>query len=173
MANFIDPVLEVVRERFGKILYADEIRTWAFFEELGLNQDQLDELYEEIACPGFCSSLPPAAGAIDGLSRLRELVDDIYAVTTPWPSATSWAREREEWLSHHFGITKVVHTVDKHIIAGDIFVDDHAGNVARWQAEHPSGQGMIWTASYNRHASGYRVSGWADLCNYIKWRKKQ
>src|SRR5258708_1022140 len=50
----------------------------------------------------FWGELKPIEGAIEGISRLRELGFDVIFVSAPWLSCETWERTRQNWLADHF-----------------------------------------------------------------------
>lgn len=172
VCDWLGGALEVVEDVTGKRFYRDEVRNWLMFHTLGLTAAQVREIEHEIDQPGWCAALKPTLGAYEGVEALRDLGYVVHYVTSPWITAKNWTYERTEWLVRHnfaAGAHHVTHTSAKYLLQGDIFVDDHPGNVNLWQASNKAGQGLLWSAPYNRFAEGYRVGGWDDLVSYAKW----
>ena len=96
------------------------------------------------ASKGWCLSMPPCKGAKQAVQRLHQL-GDVCVVTAPYKSPT-WCHERVQWLDKHMGVpyNRVVLTHYKHVVTGDIFVDDRPHHVLKWVEHNPEGVGVIW-----------------------------
>lgn len=104
--------------------------------------------------PGFVASMSAYMGAHQMVDGLRELGEVVFA-TAPFGSAT-WARERELWLRRQFpSVEHVVHTSAKHLVRGDVIVEDRTANALSWLREHPEGRAVVvrrpWNAGDGEH----------------------
>lgn len=118
--------------------------------------------------PGFCAGLRPLPGAREGVAALQA-VADVYVVTSPWWSSPHWLAERTAWLHAHMGIpaARVIHASAKHLVTGDVLVDDKPGNVRTWR----HGVGLLWDAHHNRGAETAdltRVSTWDAVLEAVR-----
>jgi 5'(3')-deoxyribonucleotidase len=135
------------------------ITTWDVFSHfdppIGRVMKSLD-----VKGQGFCRDLEPLPGAIEAVRHLRK-ISDVYAVTTPWDSLY-WVHERTRWLHEHFGLpfAKQVHTAAKHLVSGDVFVDDKPSNVTAW-IENQEGDCFLWGTDQNRgQLEHFRTTNW-------------
>jgi 5'(3')-deoxyribonucleotidase len=57
-----------------------------------------------------------------------------------------WVHERLQWLKRHFGFEphEIVFTSQKHLIRGDVLVDDHQEHVEKFP-----GRGVLWAKPHN------------------------
>lgn len=90
--------------------------------------------------------LRPYPGAQDAFRRIADL-HEVYIVT----AMTHHVESRTAWLREHFNVDPhhIVYTKAKHLVRGDVFVDDHAGLVEAWKAEG-HGRGCLFDQPYNR-----------------------
>lgn len=175
ICDWLGGVLEVVEEVSGKRIQRSDVKKWLIFSDMGLSEDQVAKVNAEISQPGWCASLKPVEGAKEAIEELRDIGCEIHFVTSPW-RCVNWTYERENWLVAHgmaANTGQVTHTSQKHLLRGDILVDDSPGNVTMWQKANPEGQGLLWNASYNYTSDLYRIGGWKDLINYVIWRVRK
>ncbi len=140
------------------------------FDQLTPREKQY--VFSQITEEGFCGSIPVIHGAHDGVELLRNY-GEVYFVISPWWSSRHWIHERTKWLEHHFKVknSHMVHTSAKHLVRGDLLVDDRVETVVHWQRRHPDGRGVIWTTEHNKldEAPGiYRTNNWLDLVDLIR-----
>lgn len=172
LADFVGGVLLAVRELTGRQLSPEDFPTWDVFDHLevllpdrsGLKKAVMNAVDE----PGFCANLPAYPGVVDALRQLLELQAakklEFFVVTSPWHSPT-WVYERDNWLMRR-GVQKknILHATTKHIIVGDMFVDDKAAHVRDWGEHHSPGGAFLWTTPHNLTEKNIRrLSGWEDF----------
>ena len=158
--DFITPTLGVVYDMTGKRYAHDDVVKWEL-EEL-VAPEQQDEFWARLSAPGFTRSMLPYADAVQAVQRLIAR-HEVYFVTAYMHSSSTWVYDRDRWLHEHFGVnySRVVHTKAKHLVVGDVFVDDKPSNVAAWAEAHPSGKALLFDRGYNRaEEAGVRVCGW-------------
>lgn len=120
--------------------------------------------------PGFCSSIEPYAGAVEAVAELSSMAD-VHYVTAPMHKNRFWVSERVEWLERHFGADPkdVVFAYRKHLVAGDLILEDTPSNAGDWHAAH-GGAALLWDRPYNlaEEARGgvVRVSSWDDVLRH-------
>jgi 5'(3')-deoxyribonucleotidase len=151
LADFVGGFLKLVNARFGTSLSSADVTCWDIAEALGWSRERAMEAYGLITeCDQFAAKLDVLAGAVSGVRRLRE-VAEVYIVTSPWWSQPTWLRDRTNWLHKHFGITanNVVYTGAKHLIVGDVLVDDKTSTCEAWRAAHPGGVAVQWSTPHN------------------------
>lgn len=168
-ADFISASLAVLRRLFGLYFRHDDVTTWNLEDSLKLTETQRARMMAEWSRPGFCRAIPPYDGALEGVIALRELGCDVYAVTAPMWSSATWMAERTDWVQEHLSIQrdKVIHTSAKHLVRGDLLVEDKVSTLADWAAAHPDGTGLLFGRAYNagdefRGQRVVRVNDWAE-----------
>jgi 5'(3')-deoxyribonucleotidase len=104
-----------------------------------------------VSMKGFCEDLEVQPGAREAVHRLSKIAD-IYVVTSPWDSSPTWMYERLHWIVKHFKIPRahVIQSGTKHLVKGDVFVDDKPAHVERWQEAWPKGKGLLFDMHHNR-----------------------
>ena len=111
----------------------------------------------------------PYPGAVDFVQWCKERYN-VYAVTAPWYGVRGWTEDRSLALSGTFGICKSmqVHTSAKHLVAGDVFVDDKPGNVSSWKDANPCGWSYLFCRPHNIGVySNEKVYGYVDLMDRL------
>lgn len=168
LADFVQVFLDFLKTRPA---YRDH--TWThehvtqfdICKALGLPGQVWSDFVRWLNGPGRLSLFPVLEGAHEGVKRLQE-VAEVYVVTSPLSGVPTWAAERDHWLESRLGIptSRVIHTAAKHLIFGDILVDDRIDNVAAWQKAWPQSRGLLWDAPWNRSdAVQFRVKSWDDV----------
>lgn len=150
LADFIGPYLDVIHTLTGRRYTREQVTSWSVTDALGLSDEEHHALgHHVVSTPGFCASLPVLPDARDGIERLRS-VAEVYIVTSPW-KGRHWAGERLEWLREHFGINErhVVQCRAKHLVHGDVLVDDRTSTVQEWY-EARGGVPVLWDTPHNR-----------------------
>lgn len=145
-------------------------RAWDIIEAVGTQHQEAIEAYW--AAQGWCESIPLYAGAQEGVAALQE-VADVYFVTTQMTHAPYWMWERMQWLKKHFAVDDrhVVFTLSKHLVLGDMLIDDKPSNVASWCKSHPTKQGVLWDQPFNRSAEvpvgATRIGSWERVLSLL------
>ena len=151
LADFIGGLLPVIRDITGRTFVREQVTRFDFVTSLGLSREEGAAIKRWLGdARGWCESLAVYPGAVDGVCALRE-VADVYIVTSPWNSCATWTHEREAWLRRNFDIShaNVLHASAKHLVRGDVFVDDKTEAVVAWQAANPDGAAMRWLTPHN------------------------
>jgi 5'(3')-deoxyribonucleotidase len=167
LADFVGGFLKLLGATTDRWFTPEQVTHFDIGASLGLSPAESAAAKRAISStPGFCSALAVLPGAVDGVRALREIAD-VYIVTSPWNSCPTWTHEREAWLKRHLGIphSHVVHTSAKHLVRGDVFVDDKTEAVIAWQVVHPRGIGVQWHTPHNRldEWSGPSTKSWAHV----------
>jgi len=153
LANFIQATLDIVEDVSGVKYSHDDVKTWELFNSLPKHAHLKTSVYEQLKKPGGCFGIPVYPGAVEGVMRLKE-VAHVVILTSPFHGSKTWMSEREEWLEHYFGIPHgdVIHGHHKHLVFGDMLVDDKDDHVGRWSIRHPKGVGVLWDRQYNHES---------------------
>ena len=106
-------------------------------------------LRQEVSKRGFCLNLPPFPAAQEAVKHLHYIGATIVCVTSPW-NGPYWVYERQLWLQEHFQIGKqhTINTKAKHLVRGDVFVDDKPSMVLRWSQMNPGRPAWLWHTKY-------------------------
>ena len=171
MADFVASYLRLVKMVADKTYTHDDVTQYDIKRSLGLLDSEVTDIVGLIQQPGFCLSIEPIAGAVEGFRALHS-VADVYIVTSPWNSCPTWTHERERWLANHFDIhhSRVLHGSAKHLIKGDFLVDDKTDNLQAWRSAHsPDGIAVQWKRTHNRNDGwdGLATNDWEQLCGWV------
>jgi 5'(3')-deoxyribonucleotidase len=166
LADFIGGVLEIVEHTLGLAYKHEDVDRFDFCAALSLAQHEARAVKSSISTRGFCSSLVPYDGAKRGVAALEEIAD-VYIVTSPWDSCETWEHERKAWLYRHFKIpsSRVIHTSAKHLVCGDVFVDDKTSAVAAWREAWRFATAVRWNTPHNARDewNGRICTSWDSL----------
>lgn len=173
LADFIGGVLWVVWRRTGIQLEPTDFPHGEIFKQLGNRDPKLRQLASDaILEKDFCESLDVLPKAQEGVRKLQEAGLEIFIVTSPVVRSRHWVYERYEWLARHFGIRteNVLFTQSKHIVQGDIFIDDRHDHVEDWTQHQKTGTGFIWETLHNRHVGEdlQRLRSWEELHEILR-----
>jgi 5'(3')-deoxyribonucleotidase len=147
LADYVGGALKLVHQVTDKRFVHRDVVDYDFAPKLLPDAAQRAE-YTRLMCqPGFCASLEPCEGAVEGVRALSE-VGEIYIVTASSGPNPTWAHERDRWLLEHFGINhhRVIHTHAKQRVHGHVFVDDRPEYVEAWGF---AGQRVLWAQPHN------------------------
>ena len=151
LADFIGANLRTLAE-LGINRQHDDVTDFRLETCLNLSDSERAFMKARWSEPGFCASFEPYPGAREGVGLLRSL-GEVYAVTAPMWSSPTWQHERCEWLCDRMGFERdqVVSTAAKHLVCGDVFVDDREDVVTRWHRAHRDrwAAGVVWARPYN------------------------
>lgn len=169
LSGFVSSYLRAVYRETGRQYSYEDVTQYDMKRALGLNDLEAANVASHVQTPGFCEDIPVLEGATDGVRRLQEIAE-VYIVTAPWNANRTWTYEREKWLARNFGIpsSRVIHTHAKHLVTGDILVDDKTDTIRKWSETHP-GTAVLWECPWNiaDEWSGPRTNNWDDVCNLV------
>lgn len=159
----------------GRTWPEEEISTWDFFAAVehekypGLKK----HVETEMRSKGWCASMEPFDGALEGVKRLQEIAE-VHVCTSPF-GGEFWEYERRQWLYDKFRIKgkHVMQGFSKFLMRGDFFVDDKPKNVEEWVAYGEenaiNGTGLLWDRPHNKAAEGFiRATGWDNLFERVE-----
>lgn len=180
LADFAGAYLRALDEETGYKHTPEEVDRWeihdcAFFvyaaRQVGLEPSELRRRVDaHVLRPGFCDSIQPQPGVRIAVEKLKEL-GDVYVVTSPWYSSTTWMHERLHWCARKYGIHRahVIQAGRKHLIRGDVFVDDKPSHVEEWARHWPEGKAILFDMPHNRsHAANLARGGWDDVLQAVE-----
>jgi len=172
LAGFTKAYLNALWLETGARIDEEEVDLWAIHEcaffkriaaERGLeDHHRLRKIVDaHVVMAGFCDGIAPQPGAQDAVRRLSEL-GEVFVVTSPWDSSPTWMFERLHWVARHFptiGRRRVIQTAQKHLIRGDVFVDDKLEHVETWSAAWPGSKAILFDMHHNRRDSAKEWRG--------------
>jgi len=171
ICDFVEGYLKTVDEVVGKKFMAESLTQWGLDEAMGLSGKEKRLVADKVKSPGFCFNLKPLDGAVEMVEMLRKMSSYVYIVTSPW-DGPNWEPERVAWLKKHFNFAHrdVIFTHHKHIIDGDIIIDDKMSTLINWKNRRPNKNAVLWHTHHNvnDHAPGIdRVSSAGLLEKYL------
>lgn len=147
LADFVGGLCRELAVR-GIAKTPEDVKHWELAESF--SAEELRASLEIMGSPGFCHSLEWYAGAREFLVSLADL-GEVHALTAPFRNGPSWMHERMGWLSGAVASDRV-HFVSgkyKHMVRGDVLIEDHPGNAAAWLDEHPRGTAILIDRPWN------------------------
>lgn len=172
LADFAGGFLKLVNAKFGTELVPADIWTYDIAEALGWAPERAEAAYRLITdCPDFAAKLDVFPGAVDAVARLQ-LIAEVYVVTSPWHTQPTWCHDRTNWLWRNFRIPAhhVIHAASKHLICGDMLVDDKTSHCDAWREAWPNGVAVQWSTPHNQRDlwDGPSTRDWDFLINLVR-----
>ena len=184
LADFVGATLDIIEAEFGERFDRSVVTKWNLFECFDVAGRHPKE-YSRVCSryfekPGFAQTgLRPIVESVVGFKKLRTVAEDVYIVSAPWITSTTWTYYRTLWLKQNFDIDAdhIVYTSSKHVVAGDVLIDDNANFIDNWSRSNSSSLGLLWDASYNRTYTSTdrikRVFCWDDVVKEISEYRKR
>ena len=170
LANFLKATLIVLEELGGPRVDPLTFHEWDLLKTIPAEFHE--GLWAAWRSPGFCADLEAYPGAQDGVKRLKGMAE-VFFVTSPMGQSPHWMWERDRWLRQLVDATshEIVFMNAKHIVTGDVLIDDKPDHVLEWKRYHPGGTGVLWAQSYNRHTElpegVIRTNSWAHVHDIV------
>lgn len=167
LGDFLSSALPIISKHAKKEIATHHLTEWDIFA--GLPDKIEKKCYREFSKKGFCQNIKPFEDAQKIMPTLLEEAE-VYIVTSPLRS-TYWHQERVDWLRTHMGIpsNRVILTSAKHMVQGDIFVDDRPLNIERWEQRNPGRYAFLWDRPFNRGAKHLtRAKSWKDILKVVR-----
>lgn len=165
VADFVGLMLTTLQQVGGPHLTEEDVVTYDL-KQLPVPALHVAALHDVLREPGWCGSIAPYPDARAALTRYAQQHELVF-VTAPFKSRT-WEWERRRWLEAVFARSSeipVIMTDHKHIVSGDVFIEDNHHHLNRWMAEHPNGLGILIDRPVNRGCNtlGHRVHDWDEV----------
>lgn len=166
IADFIGKLLKIYKERYG-VSYTHADVTHFMFEKC-FDKATADKMYPLFNEPGFFADLEKIQHADETVTALLGL-GHVEICTTPpkvhsGDNASRASVEKKTrslnhysvadklvWINDHFPqLSKhVTLTGKKHLIRGDVLIDDGMHNIKPWCGAHPKGLGLVVEQPWN------------------------
>jgi 5'(3')-deoxyribonucleotidase len=156
VADLATPWYARWNERTGASLSIDTVEKWDLAKTTGDGR-----IYEILREPGLYRDLPPIQPAIEvikGLTKWRvggELQYEVFILTAAI-SDPQIIPDKIHWLERHMPFIDRKHMAfvyHKHIVRGDVLIDDAPKNLKRWAKNNPGGLTATVTYPYNKDAN--------------------
>lgn len=115
--------------------------------------------------PGFWESIPIYENAANVMKKICQK-HDVFIVTAPWISNIKCYEEKRLWIEKHlpfFDVSKIIFTKYKHLLQGDIIIDDCPENIINSECQWK----IKMSYPYNKNAKGIDAVTWFDIEKYI------
>jgi 5'(3')-deoxyribonucleotidase len=134
-------------------------------------------IYDIIEQQGFFSKLKPITGAVEAIDKLalkHELVI-LSTANTPWCYG-----EKVQWLKWHFPMFNKKNTIltgAKHMVVGDVLIDDSPQNAINYLNHHPKAKVVGIEYPYNSACLSYehlfstdhKATAWSRIVDWVDW----
>lgn len=132
--------------------------SWDHAEAMGLAFHEARKFHEHILTSDVCWDIALFPGADETIYKLMENFELVF-VTSHWRRYPDWVPARERLLSDFN--CPIVFTHDKHLVHGDLLVDDHPKNLLRTLAKP-----ILFDATHNRGSEIYRIYSLEELLEH-------
>jgi 5'-nucleotidase len=129
--------------------------------------------------PGFFRGLKVIPGAKDAIRAFLDEGHEVVVVTAP--SSPTSTQEKLEWMREHFPeipAKNICVFPQKHMIKGDVLIDDAAHNASAYIAEWPKAHTLTLAYAYNekgkrtnyngRYDGKYTTEGWKAIVEHVR-----
>lgn len=160
---------ELSFKKTGIEIPLESLKTWDFFDTVSHPEhpDLKEWIEGKMQEAGWCASLKPFPGAVEGIRRLKE-ISELFFVTAPF-KGEHWPHERRTWLQKEFNMEhwRIIQCSSKFLVRGELFIDDKVEHVVEWEKYGNSigapGLGAIWDRPHNR------VRTTDTFCRFRDW----
>lgn len=168
LANTTENWLAHYRAISGDNLQPRQLKEYDF----GKHAKYPDLVWKALATGDVFRKALPYEQAVKGM-RFLTAHNDVYIVTYSHESVLDGHRQKLDWVAHHLGLgeDRVVFTRHKHLVQGDVLVEDAPHNVRAWLDAHPGGRAFLIDQTYNRgynHERCTRVRNMMDVVEQLK-----
>jgi 5'(3')-deoxyribonucleotidase len=172
LADFVGGALKLINEALCTRFVHADVTEFDLATSLGLSASQGSQIKRLIgSAPRLAAGLAVLPGAVEGVMELRARAE-VYIVTSSWDSNETWEYDRKAWLARWFDIprSRIIFAHDKHVVCGDVLVDDKTSTLEAWRAAHPGGVAVQWQNLHNRRDAwdGVSTSSWDELCGIVE-----
>lgn len=159
--------VELANYKYGLCLKDSDIDDWEMYKCTGgrLSKKKANAIIWE---SGFFRHMVPIKGAIYAIEVMNAAGHDIYFVTA---CKAGGFQDKEDCLSEHLTFPpKMVFTEHKHVVAGDLLVDDKLSNLINWQKDNPGGTALCFAQPYNSEYKGFRAPDWNGVLTMVNYK---
>lgn len=147
--------------------------TWDIGDALELTADGRAAVHKSLCKEGAATyGIEAYEGAIDGVKAVMAIAD-VYFPTASFEMSPTWEHDRRIWFYEHISreaSRRLIFTQHKHLICGDVFVDDKVENLTSWKSRWSGGDAIIWPHPYNEERpAGIARWGGHDWNALVTW----
>lgn len=146
LTDFIMELVDRYNKKYNTNHTIDDCYKWE------LNEIFEHNILELIDDEDFFELVKPKEGAVELIRKLHEDdAFDVYVITSCLKPENYI--KKINWFNKcmpFFPVGRVVPLTDKHIVRGDILVDDRPKNLEKWLEENKNGVGLLVNAPHNR-----------------------
>jgi 5'(3')-deoxyribonucleotidase len=180
VADFERHAIQIYNEKTGANL--DEFCPDKYVGDKVIIDESIDKVIyrEAFSRMSFFAGIPMIKNAQEGMRLLSEHFD-IYFLTTEYRSNTTCVYEKQRWLDKYFPewADNTIFTKHKHMVYGDILIDDSPINLKKW-SDGWGGLQSVQTASLeyawiDKEITTSYSKDWIELANLIihNYNKKE
>ena len=164
LSDFCGLWLSICNSMYDTHFTATDVKDFGF-HSLPLDKSERDRVWDKMRTAHIKDMKPLYVG---------HLPENSFIVTSALSLHPTWHLERIAWLDEHYGIPekRILFTASKHIVSGDVFVDDLDSNVISWCEENPKGEGILLETTYTGKLANpppnLRVMHREEVYEYLK-----
>lgn len=170
LADIVDCILPLLSRELGRAVDVEEITVYGFGDALGIPEDRVQALLDELLVVGLYEQAPPVAGAREAMELLGG--HDVWLVTSR-PEAV---REATLWWLRHHGVAYgqlVFAPAHRKALADDgfdLFVEDNLDTALALSREgiHVLLFDRPWNRNADLPANVRRVHNWTGILDFVE-----
>lgn len=173
LVDLMGPWLAEHNARQGDDLTVDRILTW----DTHLYAKGEKAIYEVLEKPGLFRNASPLPGGLEAVKTLHDRGHEIFVVTAAvFPNNMA---EKAGWFHEHLpflGKRRFIIAHEKHLLPGDVLIDDGPHNATAYRAAHPNATIATIGYEYNKDCPAYDLvagdwrdtaAAWAEIVEAI------
>lgn len=172
LLDFNTPAYEVVEEVTKVYIPLDERVRWDICGDPRIAEHR-NEIERRWRLDDFARRIKPYPRAPEAIKALR-MRNSVFALTAHMRGSETWVHIRDELLIREFGFEhkEIIHTHAKHMVRGDVFIDDKPAHIEHWQSTYPQSVAILWDQPYNRDSwVRLRARKWDDVQTVMSMMK--
>jgi 5'(3')-deoxyribonucleotidase len=168
LVDLLNPWIEEYnfRKPSTKHLKIENVHSWDIHKS---TYDQDLEIYDIIKQSKWFRNLLPLPGAIPAIEQLM-LNNEVFIVSTP--DGPESYKDKVEWLNQYmpsFDKYHIVLTGSKHLVKGDVLIDDSPHNAEAYRKEWPESKILTIKYPYNLGCKAYDLIANNYLHTGVAW----
>lgn len=177
IVDLLNPWIEAYNaKRLGAHFKIDDVHSWDLHLCTPYPNENDVYIYKIIEQPGWFRNLKPLPGAIEAVSKLQ-LNNECYIVSTAGTPISY--TEKIQWLNQYlpsFTKRNIILTGAKHLVQGDVLIDDSPANAAAYRKAWPESKILTIRYPYNTDCGFYDVvannwkhteAAWETIVDYL------